>query len=71
MTVLALDTSDREAMNGLTSALLRHIGNGDRCRCGMQFELPLFPQPADYEPVAQHLRDAVLDELRAKSVVNA
>lgn len=62
--ILTIDTDDTDAMSDLASALLAHTGQGERCSCGETFALPFLPQPYDFWPVAQHLRDGMVKHLR-------
>lgn len=62
---IVVDLSDEDAMEDLAGALLQHVGMGDRCACGEKFELPFMPQPYQYRPVALHMRDVMLEQLKA------
>lgn len=61
---IVVDLSDEDAMEDLVGALLQHTGEGDKCSCGEKFEMPFLPQPYHFRPMARHLRDVMLEQMK-------
>lgn len=61
---IVVDLSSEDAIEDLAGVLLQHVGMGDECMCGVKFELPFMPQPYQYRPVAQHMRDVILEQMK-------
>lgn len=64
---IVIDLAEPDLMDDLSAALLQHVGQGEKCSCGMEFDIPFLPDPSDYALMADHLRDVMLEALKEYS----
>lgn len=61
---IVVDLANEDVVEDMAGILLQHVGQGDKCMCGVEFKMPFLPQPHDYRPVAQHMRDVMIEQMK-------